>query len=116
HGSTFGGNPLACGAALATLNEIEKHRLWENAKKQGDSLMKGLKEKLRGNPHVKAIRGKGLMIGIELDRPCREMLSLGLAKGLLFNITSETVIRLLPPLIINHTHVQMILDILPDLI
>jgi len=116
HGSTFGGNPLACAAALATLKEMEKNKWWENAKKQGEALVKGLKEKLKGNPHVVDIRGKGLMIGIELDRPCREILNLALEKRLLFNISGEKVIRLLPPLIIEDEHVQMILKTLPELI
>ncbi len=116
HGSTFGGNPLACAAALATLKEMETLKLWENAKEQGNNLLKGLKEKLKGNPNVVAIRGKGLMIGIELDRACRDILNLGLAKRLLFSVTNETVIRLLPPLIINSEQVQMIIDILPEII
>jgi len=116
HGSTFGGNPLACAAALATLKEMETLKLWENAKEQGKRLLKGLKEKLLKEPHVLAIRGKGLMIGIELDRPCRDILNLGLSKRLLFNVTNESVIRLLPPLIINSEHVQIIIDILPEII
>lgn len=116
HGSTFGGNPLACAAALATIGAIEKNKLWENAKNQGEALMKGLKAKLKDNPHVKDIRGKGLMIGIELDRPCRDILGLALEKRLLFNITSEKVIRLLPPLIFEDEHVKYVLDTLPGLI
>jgi len=116
HGSTFGGNPLACSVGLATVTIIEKDKLWENAKKQGSILLKGLQEQLKNNPHVKAVRGKGLMIGIELDRPCRELLTLGLEAGLLFNNTKENIIRLLPPLIIEDIHVQIILDKLPKLI
>jgi len=116
HGSTFGGNPLACSAALATLKEIEKHKLWENAKKQGDALLKGLNTKLEKHPHVKGIRGKGLMIGIELDKPCRDILPLALKQGLLFNVTRDTVIRLVPPLILGDEHVKTIIDTLPLLI
>jgi acetylornithine/N-succinyldiaminopimelate aminotransferase len=116
HGSTFGGNPLACAAGIATINEIEKLKLWENAKAQGTLLLTGLKEKLKDNPHVKAIRGKGLLIGIELDKPCRDILPLALKEGLLFNITRETVIRLAPPLIITREQVEKILAILPGLI
>lgn len=116
HGSTFGGNPLACAAAITTLKTIEEEELWENAKKQGALLLEGLKEKLKNNPHVKEVRGKGLMIGVELDRPARPILPLGLAAGLLFNVTNESVIRLLPPLIINETHVHSILDKLPIII
>lgn len=116
HGSTFGGNPLACAAAIATLAELEKNKWWENAKKQGELILEGLKIKLSDHPHVIAIRGKGLMIGVELDRPCRNILPLALEKRLLFNITNETVIRLLPPLIITEEQAQMIIDILPELI
>lgn len=116
HGSTFGGNPLACAAALATIQEIEKHKYAENAKKQGALLLKGLQEKLKGHPNVKEIRGKGLMIGIELDKPCRDILNIALKKGLLFNIAGETVIRLLPPLIIEKEHVDMIVHLLPEII
>lgn len=116
HGSTFGGNPLSTAAALATLNEIETHKLWENAKYQGQRLLEGLKEKLSKHPHVKDIRGKGLMIGIELDRPCRDILLLALKKRILFTVSNETVIRLLPPLIINDEQVKQIIEIIPELV
>lgn len=116
HGSTFGGNPLACAAGLATLKAVESLKIWENAKKQGTVLLKGLQEKLAQNPHVKDIRGKGLMIGIELDKPCRDILLLGLKKRLLFSVTNERVIRLLPPLILEDAHVEEILKTLPALI
>lgn len=116
HGSTFGGNPLSCAAAIATLKTITNNKLWENAKHQGETLLKGLKEKLKGHPHVVDIRGRGLMIGIELDRPCRPILDLALEKRLLFNITSEKVIRLLPPLIFEDEHTKYVLDTLPGLI
>jgi len=116
HGTTFGGNPLSCAAGIATLQTIESLKLWENAKKQGEVLLKGLKDKLHNHPHVKEIRGQGLMIGIELDKPCRDILLAGLEKRLLFSVTNDTVIRLLPPLIIESAEVQMIIDVLPELI
>ena len=116
HGSTFGGNPLACATGLATVTTIAQEKLWENAKKQGTLLLNGLKAQLKNNPHVIEVRGKGLMIGIELDRPCRELLGLAAKDGLLFNNTKENVIRLLPPLIIEEQHIQIILDKLPKLI
>jgi acetylornithine/N-succinyldiaminopimelate aminotransferase len=116
HGSTFGGNPLATAAALATLTEIKKHKLWENAKTQGQKLLQGLQERLKGNPHVKEIRGKGLMIGIELDRPCREILMPAAKAGLLFNIANERVIRLLPALIFEEEHVNQVINTLPRVI
>ncbi len=116
HGSTFGGNPLSTAAALATIKEIETHKLWENAATQGKKLLQGLQEKLKNHPHVKEIRGKGLMVGIELDRPCRDILLLALKKNILFTVSNEMVIRLLPPLIINEEGIQQIINILPPLI
>lgn len=116
HGSTFGGNPLSCAAALATLKEYETHRYWENAKKKGHALLEGFKERLQNHPHVKDVRGKGLMIGIELDRPCRDILLLALKKRILFTVCSETVIRILPPLIIDSNHVKEILSSVCELI
>lgn len=116
HGSTFGGNPLACAAGLATLTEIQQHKLWENAAKQGEKLLSGLRLALANHQHVVAVRGKGLMIGVELDRPCRDILKLALQHGIIFNIAQETTIRLLPPLTIGDQEVQMILDLIPKLI
>lgn len=116
HGSTFGGNPLACAASLATVSTIVDNQLWHHAKKQGDLLLNGLKETLKNHPHVKDIRGKGLMLGVELDRPCRDILALGLKEGLLLNVTNVSVIRFLPPLIIEDSHIDMILNKLPKVI
>lgn len=116
HGSTFGGNPLACAAGLATLEEIAKHKLWENAKRQGITLLEGLKKGLKDIPEVKEVRGRGLMIGVELDRPARDILPAALKKRLLFNVTNETVLRLLPPLIIQEEQIKQIIEILPGLI
>lgn len=116
HGSTFGGNPLATTAGLATLNEINDKKLWENAEKQGKALLEGLSQKLKDHPNVKEIRGKGLMIGIEMDKPCRAIMNSALEKGLLFTVSAHTVIRLLPPLIIEDEHVQYILEKLPEVI
>lgn len=116
HGSTFGGNPLACAAAMATLKVIETQKLWENAKIMGDFLQTELKQRLKNNPSVIEVRGQGLMIGIELDKPCRDILSLALSKKLLFNVTNEKVIRLLPPLIINKEQVSDIIHLLPEII
>lgn len=116
HGSTFGGNPLSTAAALATLNEIETYKLWQNAKRQGKQLLQGLKEKLGKHPHVKDIRGRGLMIGIELDKPCRDILLLALKKRILFTVSNETIIRLLPPLIIQDEQIEQIIRVIPELI
>lgn len=116
HGTTFGGNPLACRAALATLEAVEQQKLWENAAKQGKVLLEGLQGALGKHPHVKEIRGKGLMIGIEMDAPCRDIMKVGLEHGLLFTVSVQTTIRLLPPLIIEDEHVQMIVEKLPKII
>jgi acetylornithine aminotransferase len=108
HGSTFGGNPLACCAALAVVRQMETDQLADNAAAMGDYLQAALRESLGALPSVKAIRGKGLMIGIELDRPCAELVKLALAEGLLINVTAERVIRLLPPLIIGRDEADLI--------
>jgi acetylornithine aminotransferase len=101
HGSTFGGNPLAMKVALTTLDVIEEEGLIDNAKKQGAFLQDLLRETFSSYQEVTEVRGQGLMIGIELDRPARAAVKLGLEEGVLFNVTAEKVIRLLPPLIIN---------------
>ena len=101
HGSTFGGGPLACAAALATLEAMEQEGLVAHAEAMGDLVRGGLAEALAGVAAVKEIRGKGLMIGIELDRPCAELVKQALDDGLLINVTAERVVRLLPPLVIN---------------
>lgn len=101
HGSTFGGNPFACVAALTTLDAIEQEGLRENALTIGALLLDQLKQGLAGVPGIVQIRGDGLMLGIELDRSCGELVKRGLSQGLLINVTSDKVIRLLPPLIMN---------------
>lgn len=106
HGSTFGGGPLACRAGLETLRIIEQDKLRENAAARGEQLRAGLQTALSGVNGVKAIRGQGLMLGIELDRPCGELVARALAKKLLINVTQERVIRLLPPLIISAAEVD----------
>ncbi|RUR05741.1 aspartate aminotransferase family protein [Legionella sp. km772] len=106
HGSTFGGNPLACATALTVLEVIERDKICERVTKNSSLLMNKLINALGEHPNVKAIRGKGFMIGIELDRPATDMRTLGLKHGVLFNITADTVVRLLPPLIINEEEIS----------
>lgn len=108
HGSTFGGNPLSCRTALEVLNVLERDQLCENALTMGEELRHALIAKLCTFPQVKSIRGQGLMIGIELDRPCREILPLGLEEGILFSVTAESVIRLLPPLTVKEDDIEEI--------
>jgi acetylornithine/N-succinyldiaminopimelate aminotransferase len=116
HGSTFGGNPLACVAALTTLSVIEDEGLLARAGLSGRQIREGLAAKLAGQAGVRAIRGKGLMIGIELDRPCGELVQRALESGLLINVTAETVIRLLPPLNLKSDQVQMLVEKLGDIV
>jgi len=101
HGSTFGGGPLACRAGLETLRIIEEDDLRANAAARGAQIRSGMARALQGAAGVVSIRGQGLMIGIELDRPCSDLVGAALANRLLINVTQERVIRLLPPLIVN---------------
>ena len=116
HGSTFGGNPLACAAALATLAAIEEESLMKNAERIGGILLAGLREALAGRPGVAEVRGHGLMIGVELDRPCGDLVKRALEEGLLINVTMDNVIRLLPPLIMNEGEARQVLSILVPLV
>ncbi len=116
HGSTFGGNPLACAAALETLAIIEDDRLMENALTLGDFIRDELRQKLAANRGVKDIRGAGLMIGIELARPCNELVKRALEAGVLINVTADNVVRLLPPLIYTHEHARMLVDTLVPIV
>ena len=109
HGSTFGGNPLACRAALTTLQTIEVEGLRENAIKIGKLLVEGFQRTLQGVAGVVQVRGHGLMVGIELDRPCGDLVKQALTQGLLINVTSDKVIRLVPPLIINEQEAQLLI-------
>ena len=116
HGSTFGGNPLACTAGLTTLNIIEQEKLLAHAESLGRFIRQGIATALQGVGGVKEIRGQGLMIGIELDRPCGDLVKLALAQGLLTNVTADSVIRLLPSLVMSQDEAQQMLDILCPLI
>lgn len=116
HGTTFGGGPLVCAAALATLEAMEQEHLLDNARQRGDQLLKGLRSGLAGVPGVVEVRGQGLMVGVELDRPCGLLVAQALAQGLLINVTSEKVVRLLPPLIIDEAQITQLLTTLIPLI
>jgi len=116
HGSTFGGNPLACSAALAVLATLDEENLVELARQKGQAIYAGFVERLQHNKHLVDIRHKGLMIGIELDSPCAELVKSALQKRLLINVTNETTIRLLPPLIIDEQQIKQLVEILSTLI
>ena len=116
HGSTFGGNPLACRAALATLDVIERDGLTRRAAELGARLQGALRERLAGCAGVVDVRGVGLLIGIELDRPCGALVQRALDRRLLINVTAERVVRLLPPLIMSDDEAAQLLDTLCPLI
>jgi len=116
HGSTFGGNPLACAAALVTLDIIEQDDLMANAVAMGQFIHDGFATQLKGVAGVRDIRNMGLMIGIELAYPCEELVKSALAAGLLINVTNDNVIRLLPPLVIKREEAAQIVAILSPLI
>lgn len=110
HGSTFGGNPLACRVALTVLDVIESQQLTERAGQLGERMRAGFQSKLGEQQGVLSIRISGLMIGIELDRPCVELVTRALDQGMLINVTADKVIRLLPPLIISDAECDQIID------
>lgn len=116
HGSTFGGNPLACAAALTVIETIESENLAKRAGELGERMLTNFRERLGGLNCVKDIRGKGLMIGIELDSPCTDMVKRAQDRGLLINVTTDKVIRLLPPLIISDNEADQICDTVCSLI
>ncbi|PPC87909.1 MAG: aspartate aminotransferase family protein [Methylotenera sp.] len=116
HGSTFGGNPLASSAGLATINAIEEENLRENASKMGDLIREKLQAELQNTHGLVVVRNAGLMIGIELDRPCSELVKMALETQLLINVTAEKVIRLLPPLVINEAEALELVERLSKLI
>jgi acetylornithine aminotransferase len=116
HGSTFGGNPLACVAALTTLAVLEEDKLLAHAVTLGERMRARLSEKLSGQAAIIEIRGRGLMIGIELDRPCVALVAAGLEAGILINVTADKVIRLLPPLVMTDAEADELVDKLQQLI
>ena len=116
HGSTFGGNPLSCAAANAVLDEFERLNIIDHAAQMGDYLLQQFRARLAGENAVKDIRGKGLMLGIELNAPCTELVQRAFERHLLINVTADTVIRMLPPLIINQEEADQLCETLCDLI
>lgn len=116
HGSTFGGNPLATRAGLATLQIIAEDNLRENAEKIGQFIRVSLTENFKNTPAVKVVRNAGLMIGIELDRACGDLVKMALEEKLLINVTAEKVVRLLPPLIMSEAEATILIEKLSGLI
>jgi acetylornithine/N-succinyldiaminopimelate aminotransferase len=116
HGSTFGGNPLGCAAALATINEISEHNLSARATELGNKMLNSFKEELLHTDYVKDIRGIGLMIGIEMVDPCVALVPIAKSKGLLLNVTSDNTIRLLPPLNLTDVECDFLIDAVVQII
>ena len=110
HGTTFGGNPLAMRAGIETIRIMEQDHLLANAAAMGERLMQGLRTQLAGVSGVVEVRGQGLMVGLELDRPCAEIMTLAADAGLLLSVTAERVIRLVPPLIITAAEIDEVLE------
>ncbi len=116
HGTTFGGNPLAMRAGIATIEAMEAEDLLNNAARIGDMIMGRIRQHFAGNPGVVEVRGQGLMIGIELDRSCGDLVAKALDAGLVLNVTADRVVRLLPPLVFNAGHAEFLLARLIPLI
>ena len=116
HGTTFGGNPLAMRAGITTIRTMEEDGLMANAAEVGKYLVDALAREIGTLPGVVDIRGKGLMLGIELDRPCSGMVEKCLEQGVILNVTADTVIRLLPPLVFTRDHADLLIDRLVPLV
>ncbi len=110
HGSTFGGNPLACRAALATLEVMRRQNLPAQAAANGSYLLQLLRDRLKDKVQVTTVRGLGLLLGIQLDRPCSAITQMGLRRGLLLNVTAESVVRLLPALTASRDELQLMAE------
>jgi len=116
HGSTFGGNPLAMRGVVTTIDTMKDEGLLANAQRVGQAIQDGLKAALRGVPGVVEVRGMGLMIGVELDRPCGELVKMGLDAGIVFNVTADNVVRLLPALVISEAEGREVVERLVPLV
>ena len=116
HGTTFGGNPLAMRAGVETLRIMEAHKLLDNAANVGAHLKAALEREFEGLAGVKDVRGQGLMLGIELDRPCGVILNRACDAGLLLSVTADSVIRLVPPLILSMAEADEIVAILAPIV
>ena len=116
HGSTFGGNHLACAAGIAVMQTLEEENLPARAATLGNHLLEAFANALEGVAGIEEIRGQGLLIGIELDRDCGELVTTALEEGLLINVTADRVVRLLPPLIMGDAEAEELVTKLSRLI
>ena len=110
HGTTFGGNPLACRTALEVINIIEQNNLPNRAEQLGTRILTGLQTNLHGVPHVQEVRGKGLLLAVELTEPCAKLAKEALDNGIVINVTNSNIIRILPPLIISDEEADLIVE------
>ena len=116
HATTFGGNPLVCAAAHAVLDALTEDGLIERAAELGERIVAGLQEALRGNNQVKEVRGKGLMIAVEMAEPCGEFVTKALDQGVLINVARDNVVRLLPPLILSDEEADTLVALVANVI
>lgn len=116
HGTTFGGNPLACRAALSVIEQLKANDLVARAGELGTRIAERLKNKLENTPGVISIRGRGLMLGIELDKPCGELMKMAMQDGLLITVTADSVARILPPYILTDAEADDLADRLGSLV
>jgi len=116
HGTTFGGNPLACAAGLAVINTMEIHNYIPSVAQKGTVLIERLADALKDQPGIINVRGKGYMIGIQLDRPCGELVAIALKAGLLINVTRGDTVRLLPSFVMNSEQTDFLIDKLSEII
>lgn len=116
HGSTFGGNPLACRAGIAVVETLLNDGLIARAAQMGDWLLEQFRERLKDDAKVVDIRGKGLMIGLELDRPCAELVAQARERELLINVTAGNTVRLLPPFILTEEEAEQLVTGVVELI
>lgn len=111
HGTTFGGNPLACRTALTVIDIMRRENIGQQAAARGEYLINALRERLKGVEAVVSIRGRGMMIGVELDRDCTELRDDALAQGVIINVTRKRIVRLLPPLILSEEEADRVASV-----
>jgi len=116
HGTTFGGNPFACRVALEVLTIMQEEQIPARAARAGERLLGALKKQIGDHPQVADIRGRGLMVGVELSEPCPELKDAAMSRGLIINVTRGNTIRLLPPLIVDDEQVDQIASIVSDVV
>jgi acetylornithine aminotransferase len=116
HGSTFGGNPLACAAANAVLDTLEQDGLYQRASDLGERIVNNLREALAGDNRIVEVRGKGLMLAVELESACGQLVRDALDAGLLLNVTQDRIVRLLPPLTLSDAEADELVDRVVSLI